>query len=102
MINKRHFLVGILLIASIVLAACGGGATPAPSGDEGTQSPEATPATTDSGSSTDSSGGDSASSVDLNLDPANLAGANAEAAASYLYEGLVRNQDGTITGALAE
>jgi len=86
---KRLFLVGILLIASIILAACGGGVTPAPSSDEGIQSPEA-------------SGEDSASSVDLNLDPANLAGANAESAASYLYEGLVRNQDGTITGALAE
>lgn len=102
MINKRLFLVGILIIASIILAACGGGATPAPSGDEGTQSPEATPASTDSSSSPEPSGGDSASSSDLNLDPANLAGANAESAASYLYEGLVRDQDGTITGALAE
>lgn len=95
MSNKKHILVTILLIAGVLLAACGGG---------GAQSSEATPASggsTDSGSG-GSSGGSSASTVDLNLDPANLAGENAEAAA-YLYEGLVRmEEDGTLAGALAE
>jgi peptide/nickel transport system substrate-binding protein len=97
--NKRLVLVSILLIAGILLAACGGGA--GSTGDENTQAPEATPGSSDSGGSTDSGGGQPASNVDLNLDPANLASDNAEAA-SYLYEGLVRLQDGVAVGALAE
>jgi ABC-type transport system substrate-binding protein len=40
--------------------------------------------------------------VDLSLDPANLADDNARTAASYLYETLVREQDGAIVGVLAE
>jgi peptide/nickel transport system substrate-binding protein len=98
--NKILVLVSILLIAGILLAACGGGT--APSGDESTQAPEATPASTDAGDSTQpSSGGEPASTVDLNLDPANLASDNAKAAAPYLFEGLVRSQDGAVAGALA-
>lgn len=38
----------------------------------------------------------------MKLDPANLSGENAESAATYLYEGLVREQDGIVVGALAE
>lgn len=101
MINKRYILTAVLLIAGILLAACGGGADT--SGDaSSTQAPEATP-TSDAGSSTDT-GSDvtPAPSVDLTLDPANLAGENAEAAAAYIYEGLVRNQDGVPAPALAE
>jgi peptide/nickel transport system substrate-binding protein len=93
MINKRQFLIGILLIASMILAACGGGSTP--SEDGGSQSPEATP-------TAEPSGEEPASDIGLSLDPANMSGENAEAAASYLYEGLVRVQDGGVTGALAE
>lgn len=40
--------------------------------------------------------------MDLELDPANLADDNARTAAAYLYETLVREQDGAIVGALAE
>ena len=98
--NRRLVFVGILLIAGILLAACGGGA--ATTGDESTQAPEATPGSSDAGGSTDSGGGQPASAVDLNLDPANLTSDNAQGAAAYLYEGLVRLQDGTVAGALAE
>ncbi|MBI2332067.1 MAG: hypothetical protein HYU84_07915 [Chloroflexi bacterium] len=98
--NKKLVLVSVLLIAGILLAACGGGA--APTGDgESTQAPEATPGSSDA-APTESSGGEPASTVDLNLDPANLASDNAKAAAAYLYEGLVRSQDGSVAGALAE
>lgn len=97
--NKRLVLVSILLIAGILLAACGGGA--APSGGGETQAPEATPGSNDA-APTEASGGEPASTVDPNFDPANLASDNAKAAAPYLYEGLVRMQDGAVAGALAE
>lgn len=103
MMNKRYLIASILLIAGILLAACGGGAGTTETGGE--QAPEATPASSDAGGSTDSgnsSSGGSASNVEFSLDPANLAGENAETAASYLYEGLVRERDGAIVGALAE
>jgi len=102
MSNKKHILASILLIAGIFLAACGGGTGETSGG--GSQSPEATPvsdSSTDSSSGA-SSGGSFASDVELKLDPANMAGENAEAAASYLYEGLVRMADGTLANALAE
>lgn len=100
MSNKKHILVTILLIAGVLLAACGGGTSE--TGGDGAQSPEATPASGGSTDSGGSGGGSPASTVDLNLDPANLAGENAEVAA-YLYEGLVRVEaDGTLAGALAE
>lgn len=91
--NKKNILVSILILAGILLAACGGGS----SGD-GTQAPEATPGSSDAGSG----GGDEpASNVDLSLDPANLPAEGADAAA-YLYEGLLRMEDGVLAGALAE
>lgn len=98
--NKSLVLVSILLIAGILLAACGGGA--GSSGDESTQVSEATPASSDAGDSTDSGGGQPASNVDLNLDPANPSSDNASAAAPYLYESLVRLKDGVLDAALAE
>ena len=99
--NKKLVFASILLIVGILLAACGGGA--ATPDDGNTQAPEATPGSSDAGGgSTETGGGEPASNVDLNLDPANLASDNAQAAAAYLYEGLVRLQDGTAAGALAE
>lgn len=96
MINKKLALVCIFLMAGILLAACGGGATPSDGSEE--QPSEATPASSDAG------GGDNppAPNVDLSLDPANLAGDNAQAAAAYLYESLVREQDGELAPALAQ
>lgn len=74
--NKRTIVfVSTLLMAGIILTACSGGAAPA---------------------------GQPASSADLNLDPTDLASANAQAAALYLFEGLVRLQDGVVVGVLAE
>jgi len=104
--NKRLVLVSMLLIAGILLAACGGGAA---SEDGSAQAPEATPVSSDAGSATDAgpstdsgSGGDPIMVMaDLNLDPANLSSDNAVAAAGYLYEGLVSMQDGAVTGVLA-
>lgn len=81
--NKRLVLGSILLIVGILLTACG--TTPAIEDD--TQASEATPAS---------------DTLDLNIDPANLTSDNAQAAAPYLFEGLVRLQDGVVVGALAE
>lgn len=92
--NKRPVLGSILLIIGVLLAACGG---TAPAVEDDAQAPEATLA-----SSNSSGGQQPASTVDLNLDPANLASDNAQAAATYLFEGLVRLQDGVVVGALAE
>lgn len=97
MIKKTHIFLSVLLAAGLLLAACGGGA--GPSGGDG--APEATPSGGDTGGAGDSGGGESAPSVELNLDPANLP-ENAVDAAKYLYEGLVREQDGAFVGALAE
>ncbi|MBK9779472.1 MAG: hypothetical protein IPP55_05430 [Anaerolineales bacterium] len=87
--NRKRVLMGVLLITGILLTACGGGNN--------------TPVS-DSGSPTDASGGSAAApvTVDLTLDPANLPSDNANAAAIYLYEGLVRLQSGTVEAALAE
>lgn len=103
--KKRLFFVSMLLIAGLLLAACGGSVAE----EGGEQAPEATPVSSNSGSSTDSgsttdsgSGNSGAGMTDLGIDPANLASENATAAAAYLYEGLVRTQDdGTTSGFLA-
>lgn len=77
---KVHNWMGILLIVAVGLAACGGGDVP----------------------TTSNNGNESAVSTDLVLDPANAEGENALGMVSYLYEGLMREQDGNVTGALAE
>lgn len=92
--HGKYILVSILLIAGILLAACGGGGETDGGGD---QSPEATPGSSDSGSG----GGAPTSNVDFSLDPANLPAEGADAAA-YLYEGLLRLEEDTLVGALAE
>jgi len=89
MSSKKFFLLSMLVIAGLLLAACGVGisqATNEPSSSSEPQ-PEATKP---------------ASGGELQLDPANAASDEALAAAGYLYEGLVRMQDGNPTGALAE
>lgn len=97
--NKRIVLASMLMITGILLAACGGGTTPS-GGDGGGQSTEPTPVATEA-PPTDPGGGGSTGTA-FSLDPANLASDNARTVAGYLYEGLVRDQDGIVVGALAE
>jgi len=81
---KNKFLIlSLLVVAGMLLAACGA-AQPT-----GAPAPQATPAAGSGGSQ-------------YVLDPANAAGEKALAAVGYVYEGLVRVQDGNVTGALAE
>jgi peptide/nickel transport system substrate-binding protein len=87
--NKHLLLLSLLLIASMILASCGGGA---PAATEQPQQPQPT-ATTDSGETPGEA---------LPFDPANLSGDKAAAAVGYVYEGLVRMQDGVVVGVLAE
>lgn len=88
MIYRRQLMPSLLLIIGIFLTACTGDSNSAVTE---TQTPDAAPTSEEA-----------PPSVDLNLDPANLAGDNARTAAQYLYETLVREQDGSITGALAK
>lgn len=88
MIQKRPLTPSLILITGMLLAACGGGAGPDASG---TQAPEAVPTSEET-----------LPTLDLNLDPANLESESSRTAAQYLYETLVREQDGVIVGALAE
>lgn len=87
----RLLLLSLLLVAGLLLAACGGGAGTEPQQTEeaasGGNQPVATAA---------------ASGADFVLDPANATGDDARAVVGYLYEGLVRNQDGAVVGALAD
>lgn len=86
---KHGILISTLVIVSLLTVSCGGPA----SGDGASATAEAT---------TEAVTGNNpppASSSDLVLDPAN---STATEAVRYLYEGLVRVQDGTVTGALAE
>jgi len=71
-----------LLIADLLLAACGSSAPQATSESQPDTSP--------------------ASGENLQLDPANVTGNESRTAAGYLYEGLVRMQDGNPIGTLAE
>jgi len=88
--RKYVILCSLLMIASMVLAACGAG--DATSTVEATSEATTAPVAENTPSSP-------ASSSDLVLDPANVADSEA---VTYLYEGLVRLQDGSVAGALAE
>lgn len=80
----RLLLLCLLMIVSLLLAACSGSAA------------------TDTVSPPSDTNGGSGANADFVLDPANASGDNALAAVGYLYEGLVRDQDGAAVGALAE
>ncbi|NJN78981.1 MAG: hypothetical protein HC797_00030 [Anaerolineales bacterium] len=84
--RNKIIWVAILLTGVFLVSACGGG----------TSSP------VDGGDGTNTDGNQSASNTDLTLDPANASGENALAVVGYLYEGLMRVQDGTAVAALAE
>lgn len=86
---KYSFLFSLLMVISLLLAACG-------AGDATNTTSDATASAAEPVTGGDSS---SASSSDLILDPANAIDSEA---VTYLYEGLVRLQDGSVTGALAE
>lgn len=95
--NKNLILTTFLLIGALLLAACGGSATPAPATEDAssTDSPSTEPAATPTGDS-------SASTASLTLDPANASGDNALALVGYMYEGLVKvNDAGEVVPALA-
>jgi peptide/nickel transport system substrate-binding protein len=85
--KHTHFLLfSLLVIASLMLVSCGGGAT-------ATAAPQPTKA---AAAPTQSS--ESTEPAEIILDPAQEAGT----VASYLYEGLVGVEDGTTVGVLAE
>ncbi|MCE9646661.1 MAG: hypothetical protein K8S20_11745 [Chloroflexi bacterium] len=89
--QKRYIvLISLLLIASVLLAACGDAA-----GTDTVAQP----------SSPETNGNDgsvSAPIVDFVLDPANANNEDALGVIGHLYEGLVSSQSGTMTGVLAE
>jgi|SRR5688572_268149 len=93
--NNKKLWIGFLLIGALLLAACGSGAATATEDGGGGQEPAATQGSGDGGTETPASTGD------LVLDPANATGDNALAVVGALYEGLVKDVDGTITPALS-
>ena len=90
--KSQLLLASFILIAALLMAACGGSASTDESGSQ--SAPEATASTSGDSGSTDSGSGDAAAGA-LSLDPAN----NGSEAAGYVYETLV-NGDGE--GVLAE
>lgn len=89
--SKYFLFISLVLIISALLAACGGGTAP-------DSSPTSQPAATDGGASGNTASTPAAVNADFQVDPANAQGD----IVGYLYEGLVRVQDGNVTGALAE
>jgi peptide/nickel transport system substrate-binding protein len=87
---KYGILISVFVMVSLLTASCGGAAS------EGGSSAATAEATTEAVTGNNPP---SASNSDLVLDPAN---STATEAVRYLYEGLVRVQDGTVTGELAE
>ena len=92
--NNKKLWIGFLLIGALLLAACGSGAATATEDGGGGQEPAATQGSSDGATETPASS-------DLTLDPANASGDNALALVGHLYEGLVKDVDGTVTPALA-
>jgi peptide/nickel transport system substrate-binding protein len=89
--KSQLLLASFILIAALLMAACGGSTSTDESGPQ--SAPEATPSTSGDSGSTDSGSDDGTGT--LSLDPAN----NGSEAAGYVYETLV-NGDGE--GVLAE
>jgi len=87
--NKYLLFISLLLVFSVLLAACSGGTA---SGGASATEPVA------AGGNGAANTSVPAANVDFQFDPAN----NAGDIAGYLYEGLVRVKDGNVTGALAE
>lgn len=93
---KSLLLVSLLLITSMILAACGSSGS-APAATQAPEKPKATPAVAATSSGTGSGASDAAA-----FDPANVSGDKALAAVGYVYEGLVGMQDGQVISVLAE
>jgi len=80
--HKKPLFISVMMIATLLLGACGkGGSTVAP-----TKAAASTPGAL----------------TELQFDPANLDNDNARTAAGYVFEGLVGVKDGTVVPALAE
>lgn len=93
--HNKTLWITLLMVGALLLAACGGTGTAAPTeetGSGGATEPAATPQGTEESNS---------ASSDLTLDPANASGDNALAVVGYLYEGLVKVTDGAVVPALA-
>jgi len=81
--HKKSLFIGFMIIATLLLGACGkSGGTVAPTKAATTSAPAAL--------------------AELQLDPANLDNDNARTAAGYIFEGLVGLKDGGSVPALAE
>jgi len=94
--TARFYLLSLLVMVALSLAACGGATSTETGGEE---APSAQP------TQADTSGGEQAplaSGGDWMIDPANATNTNARAAVGYVYEGLMRMEGGEPVGALAE